>query len=225
MSRLFSNAAGDHLDASYTMPALPFTACAWLKLNTFGTGIRIFDLGSDGTHRYSLGTSAADAAVAHHHDGTLSVATETAHPLSDGQWHVAVGSWVGNSSRSAFSDGINKGTNAGARTSITPTAIVVGQDFAALARLNGRMAHLAIWGGTLSDADISLLATVSPNMVRPDILLDYWPLQSNSASEPSYGSRGTILSVTGTAFSTDDPVLNAGIIQPMYFNRKQMFYV
>lgn len=224
MSRVFAGIAGDHLNASYSI-SLPFTISAYAKLTAGLTAQSISEIYSDATHRFGLRVSNTNFVAALHQDPTSSTATETAGTLGDLGWHVCTATFVSNTSRNAFVDGINKGTNAGTRTTLTPTSIVVGMDAGGANRFNGKIAHLAIWGGTVSDADIATLASVSPNMVRPDILLDYWPLQSNNASEPSYGSRGTILSVTGTTFDTDDPVLNANLIQPMFFNRKQMFYV
>jgi Concanavalin A-like lectin/glucanases superfamily len=226
MSRSFST-TGDHLDASYALGSLPFTLSAWFKLTTLGAtqrGVAI-GTGGSGTNYYGLSATATNACSATHNDGTNSIATAGATTLGDSGWHNCVASFASASSRSAFLDGINKGTAAGARTVLTPNAIRVGLDLAGAAQFHGLISHVAIWGGTLADSDVATLATLSPNMVRPDILLDYWPLQSNNVNEPSFGASGTVLAVTGTTFSTDDPPLNQGIIQPMYYQRKVIYSI
>lgn len=226
MSRACSSAA-DHLDAAYTLSPVGFTVSLWFKALTLLTGQQLVNIGTSGsgTNRYTVGMSATNAPNTNHNDGTNAIATAGATSLGDGAHHNIVSTLTSLSSRASFVDGINKGTNANTRTALIPNAIRISGDLSGGVPIlgGGLVSHVAIWSGVVSDADIALLATVSPNMVRPDILIDYWPLQSGSASEPSYGSRGTILSVTGTTFSTDDPALNQGIIQPMFQQRKVIY--
>lgn len=227
MSRAFLVGGGDHLDAAYSTLTLPFTISGWIKLTTLAANHRLVTYGTPAvaTSRYTLGVDTTNAPNAVHADAGVATATATGTTPSDALWHNVVSTFTSVSARSAFLDGINKGSNATAQSAITPSVLRISGAPDGTNVFRGLAAHIAIWNGVVSDADIAKLATLSPNMVRPDILWDYWPLQSNSASEPSYGSQGTILTVTGTTFSTDDPVLNAGVIQPMYFNRKQLIFV
>lgn len=211
MSYQFSVAA-DKMTAAYTQfAALPCIISAFMKLTTISVSQTVCDIGTSTTSRYSCRVSINNNVAAHHHDGTLSAATDSSTgPLADGLWHLCTAALTATNARAAYQDGTNKGTNSGVRTLITPSNIWIGQDAAGANQVKGKMAHLALWSVTPTDADILRLAFGPPDLTIPTGLVDYWRMNVNSASQISSTPLGTILTVTGAVWSSDDPAIPAG---------------
>lgn len=91
-------------------------------------------------------------------------------------------------SRSAYSDGANKGTST---TSITPNGInelsigrITNYGGTAVNYLNGIISEAAIWNVVLNDEEVNILAKgLSPIRMRPDNLIAYWPLVGEYSPE------------------------------------------
>lgn len=70
---------------------------------------------------------------------------------------------------------------------------------------NGYAAECAIWNVALSAAEIASLGKgFSPQMIRPQSLVGYWPLHGNASPEPDLrnGNNGTI---SGSPTKNDHP--------------------
>lgn len=150
-----------------------------LMLLDDGTGVGGFG-GGGGLLCYALGGGSSGSATA--------VTPVAAPNPSASEWHHACGVWTSASSRAAFIDGGNKGTNA---TSTTPSGIVSTAIGQASFNAGGSIADVAIWNVALSDAEVLALARgMSPMLVRPSALVAYWPL-SNIASQGLNRARNT----------------------------------
>ena len=213
MSRLFATGS-DHLDnnnPAWTAPA--GTICAWIKSTSLVTPAQIVTLGTSGSgsNRFTLGMTSGAFFVCNENDGSSSVANATSPVLDTTNWHLAVGVWSDHTNRAAFFDGLSKGTIAALKASSAPNVTRISADPAGGNPAAMYIAHVAIWNIALIDADVLKLLTQLPSTVQAASLLEYWPLTGNASPEPSLGTSPHTLTVTGTAFSTDNPAL--GILQ------------
>jgi hypothetical protein len=72
-------------------------------------------------------------------------------------------------------------------------------------QFDGRVSEVAIWAGDIGAAGFAMLGKrVSPLLVRPNLLVGYWPLLGNASPEVDLvsGKNGTI---TGTVAKADHP--------------------
>lgn len=142
--------------------------------------------------------------------GSNSQAVTSAGPSANVWFHAA--GWVASStSRAAYLNGGNKGTDS---TSIAnPTGLNetdVGVYWSSTGRAGwfaGAVAEAAIWNAVLSDAEIAALAAgVLPRRVRPQNLLAYWPLGGLLAPEPDLSGNAQNLTVAGATAANHAPV-------------------
>jgi hypothetical protein len=210
MSRRFTNVSGDHLDlTSATYPnTTPMTLSAWVKRNVTATAQQIVNIGSTGSgnDRWSISYQVADSAAAQTRDAVGSNQGTSSTLAADSSWHLVTGVFVSATSRACFLDGAGKGSNTTSRIPVTPNAIRISGDPSGANRLDGWIAHVAIWDIDLSDAEVLSLMTTEPRLVQPTHLMHYWPLTLGSSPEPDLGQRGEPLIVSGTTFDgTTDP--------------------
>jgi hypothetical protein len=95
-------------------------------------------------------------------------------------WHHACGVFTSSTSRAAYLDGANSGTNA---TNITPSILnttTVGSRFTSSTNgifFNGLIAEVGIWNAALTAAEVASLADgMTCDKVRPQSLVFYAPL-------------------------------------------------
>lgn len=139
-----------------------------------------------------------------------SIASTTSGYSAD-TWHHGCAVFASATSRAAYLDGGNKGTNAtnhlpsGVNRSFVGTRILSGTR---AFFLNGMVAEAGIWDIALSDAEVAALATgLSPLLVRPESLVAYWPLWGSSDPEiDRVGGLG--LAVTGATADAHPRVFN-----------------
>lgn len=183
MAREF-NGSNQYLEiGSAPVTAAPLTLAAWAYFDTLGSGREVMCLNDASatvqTFRlvYSHGALAM-AAIAQ--DGSTGQANSSTTP-STGTWHHCCAVFSSTTSRTAYLDGGNSGSNA---TSISPSGIDRsniaafrnGTDPVVL-HLDGRVAEAAIWSAALSAAEVASLGDgFAPPLIRPDALVAYWPL-------------------------------------------------
>lgn len=212
MSRSFSGNT-DHLDnSSPAVTAVPLTISAWLKFGSTGNQILVtVGVSGTGLNYFDIGQANAAAPIATTFDGVAGSSASSTFTMDTGVWHCLTAVYVSATSRAIYVDGTNKGTNAVSRVPAGINATRISGTLAATPvnpiLTAGLMAHVAIWNTALSDSEVALLATLAPTLVRPESLLEYWPLNNGQSPEPSYGVSPHQLSVTGTGYSTDNPVL------------------
>jgi hypothetical protein len=94
----------------------------------------------------------------------------------------------------------------------TPSAndYLGGTNTATNEQFDGRVSEVAIWAGDIGAAGFAMLGKrVSPLLVRPDLLVGYWPLLGNASPEVDLvgGNNGTI---TGAVAKADHPRITRG---------------
>lgn len=187
MARSFSRAASDYIQAAQSLSggsAYPFTIAAWIKTSNLTDPLTIasISLGSS-TRRHAL-TVGFDttARIQFMSDLATSPVTATSGTeVTSNTWHHAAGWVASNSSRAAYIDGTNRGTNGNSKTWTNGVdRITVGAEDnnnSLFRHFDGVIAELGIWNDVLTDEEVAILALgVSPLLVRPQNLVHYQPL-------------------------------------------------
>lgn len=120
-------------------------------------------------------------------------------------WHHGAAVFDGDSSRKAYLDGGNLGTNTTTRanTGIDRTTVGYIGDSTPSAYFDGALAELAIWSIALTAEEASVLAAgYSPLFVRPESLLFYMPLLRDDDNDLI---GGLSLTAVGTPTISDHP--------------------
>ena len=104
------------------------------------------------------------------------VAATGATSLSSGTWYSLVARFSAINSRLIYVGGVQDGSNTSSRTPTGISNARVGVRGNVSGAALGSLAEVAIWNVALSADDIAALATVSPLLIRPDVLVCYIPL-------------------------------------------------
>jgi hypothetical protein len=230
LSRAFSSGTDKLSIASAVIATRPYSVSLWVKLADISQSQQLFNIATsasdDNRTTLSYFFSGSNQFAANERDTVSQIANSTLTAPSTGVWYHTAAVYTNDSSRAVYTNGANKGTNAGATTpgafnltrisgSPTSTAPIAG---------GGLVAHVGVWNIALSDADVLQLATQTPDRVQAANLIEYWPLTSNSSPEPSSGSQATSFTVTGTAFSTDNPTFPS-TTPPMFYQRRTLYFI
>lgn len=150
----------------------------------------------------SLRISSSNRITANSTTTSERTATSSTGP-ADANWHHACAVFTTTSSRAAYYDGANKGTNTSSNTAtgFNNTCIAVRHYNGAYDyHLNGDIGEAAIWNVALTDSEVASLALgFSPLMIRPMSLVGYWPMVTGPTSG-SYLDRvaRNNMTITGT---------------------------
>lgn len=197
MARLFNGTSDKAVLSAAVVTAVPLTLAAWFKQTATGAGRVIIDLSNGGTNLFQLRQTASGAVGANTNaNQALSSAAATA-----GTWNHGCATFASITSRAAYLNGANKGTNASSTTpsGINKTTIGVKGDGTLF--YNGSLADIAIWNVALADADVAMLALgISPLLVRRSALVAYWPFLGYYSPEIDLLSS-TGITLTGTTQS------------------------
>jgi hypothetical protein len=188
MARSFNGTTSRLVSATTPVTATPLTLACWANLvnatalhclvsvSDSAAGVDYFRLDADGS------AGGDPVRVEARRNTNQGVATSSSG-FTANTWFHACGVFTGDTSRAAFVNGANKGTNA---TSAIPTGIDrIGIGVLARSSLanfsNGMIAEVGIWNAALTDADVASLAKgASPLMIRPESLVFYAPLSSTN---------------------------------------------
>jgi hypothetical protein len=223
MSRSF-NGTTDYLSYAGAVDAAhPMSFALWFNKpsTTFATAFSISNTNVSNPNRNSiiLSNIANVRAFSANSGGTTTAGARSTATFSTNTWHHACAVFSSNSSRTIYLDGGNSATNTttvGVNTgSFVATTIggfsnsgSIGQPY------DGLIAEVAVWNGNLTADDAATLAKgISPLLVRPDILVAYWPLYGNASPEVELRNRYE-MTVNGT---TKD-------VQPRIFLPARSFY-
>lgn len=209
MARNLAKASTQYLSiASAVVAAEPFSVSCWFTHTAAQTQDgTLFCVGTIGTsEHHALETTTAGTIRARTRNASGALSATTTGAFTDDTWTHAAGVWASSSSRAAYRDGANKGTDANNRaiTSFDGTRIGV-QTGGTLRYWDGLMAEMGFWGVALSDDEVALLAKgVSPLMVRPADLVAYWPLIGRFSPEIDLVG-GNNMTLNGTPTQADHP--------------------
>jgi hypothetical protein len=214
MARSFNGTSQYAQYAGAVVTGYPFTLAAWVKPGVNGLEndfvLSLSDVSETAVYQAIIlggGTVGDEGKVLAVSRNTTLAAAKTSAAMSAGTWNHAAGVFSSATSRAAYLNGGNKGTET---TNITFAA---GIDTTAIGRLSrptpaayfhGSCAEAGVWAAALSDEEIAALAAgLSPLQVRPQSLVAYWPLFARATNEEDWVG-GNTLAVTG-ATAADHP--------------------
>jgi hypothetical protein len=214
MARSFNGTSQYAQYAGAVVTGYPFTLAAWVKPGENGLEndfvLSLSDVSENAVYQAIVlggGAGGDEGKVIAVSRNTTLAAAKTSAAMSAGTWNHAAGVFSSATSRAAYLNGGNKGTET---TNITFAA---GIDTTAIGRLSrptpaayfhGSCAEAGVWAAALSDEEIAALAAgLSPPHVRPGALVAYWPLFARATNEEDWVG-GNTLTVTG-ATAADHP--------------------
>jgi hypothetical protein len=207
MSRSF-NGTTDYLSyAGAVDTGHPMSFALWFNKpnTTFKTAFSISNTNVSNPNRNSIvlsNTPNVRAFSANSGGATTASAISTAN-YSTNTWHHACAVFSSNSSRTIYLDGGNSATNTTAvsvnTVSFVATTIGGFSNSGSIGQpCGGMIAEVAVWNGNLTADDAATLAKgISPLLVRPAILVAYWPLYGNASPEVELRNRYE-MTVNGT---------------------------
>jgi hypothetical protein len=200
VARLFDDASTQYLEVdSAPVTAYPFTLACLFNNDVANANITLLWIGDkdDAAQYHALSLAGAVggdpiravsiAATAGTADSSAGVAGAT------NAWGHACGVFTSATSRAAFFNGANKGTNTTNRTPAGLDRVSIGRlgDSTPTDYWSGLIAEAGVWDIALSDAEVALLGTpigvntwLSPWMVRPENLVAYWRIWGRFSPEP-----------------------------------------
>lgn len=209
MARLFTPANNDRLTVSAAAAtALPLTLAGWGRCADTTSARCLLSL-SDGANDNAWikvgfrGDLSGDPVTAEARQGGTA---QSASGYSANTWVHICGVFVSATSRTAYLNGENTGTNAtsGSPAGLNFMSIGLRSGNTSAELMNGRIAHAAIWNVDLSAAEIAALAKgINPLRIRPQALIGYWPL-TGASPEPDWSGKKNNMTVVG-AVVADSP--------------------
>jgi hypothetical protein len=199
MSRSF-NGTSDYLVYSGAVDAgHPMSFALWFNRpsTTFATAFSISNTNVSNPNRNSIilsSTPNVRAFSANSGGTTTATAISTAN-YSTNTWHHACAIFSSNSSRTIYLDGGNSATNTTTVNvntgSFVATTIGGFSNSGSIGQpCDGLIAEVAVWDASLTAEDARALASgMSPILIRPDVLVAYWPLYGEASPEPERRNR------------------------------------
>lgn len=201
--------------SSAVLTSTPVTMAAWAYPTTLGDNRRIVSIlnsaSPNNQNQWALGIGPSDNVSATTGDGSSSSSSASTMSITANTWVHAAAVFASATSRAAYLNGGNKGTNTVSRTPTGLNRTSIGaQDNADLAtapkNMIGPLAHVAIWNVALADADIAALATgMSPLLMQPEALVAYWPLIGVNSPENNLLSNTATMSIVGSLSQDTNP--------------------
>lgn len=210
MARNF-NGSTDYLQYTpQVTDVVPATVSVWFNLaNTTGAKTLFALGGEDGTGVQEVAVLCVGSAFWALEQNISNVQAISSATLAATTWYHGCAVFATHSSRAAYINGANKGTDvnfAEAGSAITPRTRI-GQRANATndQKWNGYIAEIGVWNVALTDAEVAVLATgISPLAVRPASLVAYWPLIGKYSPEIDVvGGFG--MALNGTPSAIDHP--------------------
>ena len=191
MARNF-NGTTQYLESTATPPAVgpPLSIAAWFNGTTFTGGRTVAGLArsSGTTQRLALVASEGVIAAVSQSSGQTRSAGSSGS-VTAGAWTHGLAVFASSTSRAAYRDGTNKGTNtqSSSPTGVNRTDVGATYISAAVAHyFSGDIAEVAMWNVALTDADALILSKgIPPYLVKGENLVCYWPLLGRYSPEIS----------------------------------------
>lgn len=206
MARTFTTASSHSLSVTaVAVSAVPLTMAAWVKTSDITKATNIIQIRAAFTDLFRLRLNTSGAPVAQSGQSSVFVTATASAALSNNTWAHVAAVFASTTSRTAYLNGGNAGSDANASTpaGVTTTDMATGSDSGATLQI----ALPAIWTAALSAGEIAALAAgLDPRLLqsRRASLADFWPL-IGASPEPDWISASRNLTVTG-AVRSDDPI-------------------
>jgi hypothetical protein len=201
MARNLISGSGHYLTlASALVTTEPLSIACFFRASDLSANQNIVSLVNNATNAAHYltcrGALAGDPAGAQSFAGTGGVeAALSSGSIMNGVWHHIGGVWPSSSARAVFLDGA-KNTNSGSVTVSGVNETNVGRFVSTTsATADGDIAEIGFWNVALTDDEmLSLARGISPLLVRPQSLVDYFPLIGSGS--PETGVKGNALTVS-----------------------------
>lgn len=211
MSRSFVSASSQVL-SSTTVPVtvVPFSWCCWFRPTGTLANQELLWLGNGAASNnyWTLGIDSTGVIRNSARNTTEHPALTTVGPSAN-IWQHAGGTFTSATSRAAYLNGGNKGTQTTSTTPNTTTRFSVGCLHRSVPSnfFDGQIAHVALWNVALTDGEMAALgAGLSPLGVRPQSLKRYAPYLGRDSSDLDIIGRAAF-TVTGATLSSEEPPL------------------
>jgi hypothetical protein len=200
------NGTSEYLSAASAVVAgTPCSMAAWFKPVNLTNDRTVMGVSASGSSSSRRMLCYQNKVQAYEADGTAVGTALSAINATAAVWNHGAVVFASASSRAAYLNGANKGTD-------TTTTAISGIDSTTIGCINynasaseffgGDVAEAAIWNVALSDVDVAVLAAgISPLLVRPDALVAYWPLLSGYSPEIDLMVGRRSMTVTGTTLA------------------------
>lgn len=215
MSRLFSSLQRLE-NASALITAHPFTIACWVYDDGTSTVFPFLvgcSTSGTTTNTTRLQLYLSDTGVVSAGIGANAAAATAAR--STNTWFHACGVYASTTSRAAYLNGGNKGTNA------TSTTFPTGMNRTSINAWNGganvgiagNIAHVGIWNVALADAEVLELANgLLPTRIRPQSLISYWACNARDSGELDPISRNDMTNFSSTSNANEPRISQASFI-------------
>jgi hypothetical protein len=213
MARSNTGSTSNYLEfAGAALTGAPCTLAAWVYPGNVTSEMHVIGLTTTGGDNGFLlltidGSQPGDPVAAYSGGSAYPQALTTAGFVANTWQHVAA-VFTSASSRAAFLDGGNKGTNGTTSNpigTIARTTVGLYRGGSTGGPFDGRIAEVGVWDVALSDEEVASLAKgFSPRLVRPGSLVGYYPLIGRYSPELDFGNGGgRPLTITGTMAQAD----------------------
>ena len=211
-----------YLEGIQALTDEPLTMACWFKTGTTGafdvvmeiTGDAgsltkgwLLEIGGDGdryvyAEKFGSGTNTG-------------VYAKSSAPYTAGSWQHATAVFASSTSRKAYVNGGNAGTDTTDKTTgTTATRTMFGSSYRYDNPFDGDIAEAAVWNVELTADEIASLSKgVSPLLIRPGALVAYWPMIGRYSPEIDRKS-GIALTIYNGASTSDHP--------PVIYPRRQV---
>jgi hypothetical protein len=186
---LFDDAASEYLGlGTAPVSAAPCTLAGWLSRDAAAGDFGILGLRDSVGGQNEIWTQIENStqlvrAATRTSGPTFGIAVTSA-ATSLNTWQHACAVFASSTSRTAYLDGGNSGSNTTSNNPTSLNVVAVGARATPGTYFSGKLAELAIWDVALTADEVAQLGLgYSPLLVRPGNLVAYWPLYGNNSPE------------------------------------------
>lgn len=202
-----------HADSTVLRPPFPISVGMWYRAGTGPGNSKYFvsKVGLAGDHpsyalqtngsgeiRFTIGISLGSGGF------TPSAGISTAFTY-DGAWHYYTGTYDGADVQIWFDGGLIASQAETAAISYSTEALFVGSFDGSILFAAGDYAEISVWNTKLTTADMaSIVAGVSPKLIRPEKMVEYWSMLGPSTEAGEFGGQ-TLTVSSGAPAVIDHP--------------------
>lgn len=186
MARSFTAGSSQHMANANAIASPPFSVSLWFNpLATTGITRGLFKIGvgNNNNNFWGLFIDATEHLVARSRTSTQADST-SAGTVNASAWNHCVGLYGSSTNRQCYLNGTAATADTTSKAPAGADATEIGRLGAGINYATGYIAEVGVWSGTLTAADIAQLNHgFSPRLVRPDILVAFWPLMGRNSPE------------------------------------------
>lgn len=215
MSRSFDGIDDFLYFASAIKTAAPLSYACWIKPAAAPSAsgkciMHNFDnTGVSNCFRLQTGNGVNAAVIANARESGFSGEAVSTNPVPNTNWNHVCAVYTSTTSRAAYMNGVNKGTDT---TLMTPASLA---EFQMGLRADGGMpfdgliAYAAFWNIALSDAQVLSLMTSLPGAVASASLLGLWNMSDNGATVLDTSGAARHLTISGATYNAAMPTIGS----------------